>query len=56
MLDSLFIKTVENGEEFVTMAYHEKEKTKRGVNIKESERECVMYEISNDDNCPVKHF
>lgn len=54
--DSFVIKVDENGDEYVVMAYHEKEKTKRGVNMKEKERECAMYAVSNDSNCPVRHL
>jgi hypothetical protein len=54
--DSFIIRSDDEGLEYVQMAYNEKEKTKRGGNMKEKEKQAVMYAQPGDQNCPVTHF
>jgi integrase len=54
--DSFVVRTDDEGLEYIQMAYNEKEKTKRGGNIREKEKQAVMYAQPGDPNCPVRHF
>ena len=54
--DSFTICRDENGNRYVTLAYHELEKNHQGLKKRETGRDSRMYEQQGDENCPVRSY